>query len=144
MKHTSTHSTSQRQLRIGEEIRHVLSDLFRRGQFRDPDLHEVSITVSEVRVTPDLRAATAFVLPLGGSNFDIVMAALKRATPYFRGQVAQAINLRHAPTLTFRPDTSFEYARRIDTLLHSPEVERDLKRPGGDADGDGGDDRHGA
>ncbi|UKJ73941.1 30S ribosome-binding factor RbfA [Azospirillum brasilense] len=135
---------SQRQLRIGEEIRHALADLFRRGDFHDPELAELNVTVTEVRISPDLRNATAFVTPLGGGPMDETLSALRRAAPFLRGQVARAINLRHAPTLSFEADTSFDYAGRIDDILHSPAVARDVgyrslaDRVNGDDDEDDG------
>lgn len=126
---------TQRQLRVGEEIRHALADLFRRGDFHDPELAELNVTVTEVRISPDLRNATAFVTPLGGGHMDEALRALRRSAPFLRGQIARAINLRHAPTIGFEGDTSFDYAHRIDTILHSPEVARDLApHDGGDED----------
>ncbi|WP_114860365.1 30S ribosome-binding factor RbfA [Azospirillum brasilense] len=117
---------SQRQLRVGEEIRHALADLFRRGDFHDPELADLNVTVTEVRISPDLRNATVFVTPLGGGAMDETLTALRRAAPFLRGQVARAVNLRHAPTLSFEADTSFDYAGRIDDILHSPAVARDV------------------
>lgn len=132
---------SQRQLRIGEEIRHALADVFRRGDFRDPELQNLQVTVTEVRISPDLRNATAFVTPLGGEHVDEAVAALKRAAPFLRGQVARALNLRYAPMLGFEADTSFDYASKIATILHSPEVARDLgQRVNGGHDEDEADD----
>jgi len=120
---------SQRQLRVGEEIRHTLADLFRRGDFRDPELQDLNVTVTEVRVSPDLRAATAFVTPLGGEHMDETLAALKRASAFLRGQIARTINLRYAPTISFEADISFAYAGHIGELLNDPEVARDLAPP---------------
>jgi len=118
---------SQRQLRVGEEIRHILADLFRRGDFRDPELAALNITVTEVRVSPDLRAATAFFTPFGiGGNPAEALVVLKRAAPFLRGQIARSMKLRVAPTIGFEPDTSFDYAGHIATILHSPDVARDL------------------
>lgn len=128
---------SQRQLRVGEELRHALAALFQRGDFHDPELQSLRITVTEVRVSPDLSNATAFVTPLGGGHVDEALAALRRAAPFLRGQVARAVKLRHAPTLSFEADTSFDYASRIDSILHSPDVARDLtERVNGDDDHD--------
>ena len=121
-------AASQRQLRVAEEVRHVLSAVFTRHDIRDPDLAGETITVTEVRVSPDLKAATAFVARLGRSDIDALLPALKRAAPYLRGQVAHEMRLRIAPTLSFQADTALEYAMHIDTLLHRPEVARDLKR----------------
>ena len=117
---------SQRMLRVGEELRHALAGVLQRGDFHDPDLQGHLITVSEVRISPDLKNATAFVTPLGGGDMDAMLAALRRAGPFLRGQIVRAVNLRHAPTLSFEPDVSFEYAGRIDAILHSPDVARDL------------------
>lgn len=117
---------SQRQLRVAEEIRHVLAAAFARREIRDPELAGETITVTEVRVSPDLKAATAFVARLGRSDIDALLPALKRAAPFLRGQLAHAMRLRVAPTLAFQADTSLDYAMRIDQLLHRPDVARDL------------------
>jgi ribosome-binding factor A len=118
---------SQRQLRVAEEIRHVLAGLFERRDFRDPELAGAVITVTEVRIGPDLKHAVAFVARFGRSDVDLLLPALKRAAPYLRGQVAHALRLKFAPDLTFQPDTALEYATKIDRLLHAPEVARDLE-----------------
>jgi ribosome-binding factor A len=131
---------SQRMLRVGEELRHALAGVLQRGDFHDPDLQGHLITVSEVRISPDLKNATAFVSPLGGGDMDAMLAALRRAGPFLRGQIVRAVNLRHAPTLSFEPDVSFEYAGRIDAILHSPDVARDLEPRGGPRDKDEEDD----
>lgn len=120
---------TQRQLRVGEEIRHTLAEVFLRAEFRDPDLVGVSVTVSEVRISPDLRNATAFVLPLGGRDDATVLAALGRASAYLRGEIAKRLRLRFAPNLSFKRDDSFDEADRIDRLLHDPRVVADLGRP---------------
>ena len=117
---------SQRQLRVAEEIRHVLAELFERRDFRDPDLASAHITVTEVRMTPDLRHATVFVARLGRPDIDALLPALKRASAYLRGQVAHTIRLRSAPDLSFLADEALEYATKIDKLMHQPEVARDL------------------
>jgi ribosome-binding factor A len=117
---------TQRQLRVAEEIRHVLAGVFARGELHDPELAGVVITVTEVRIGPDLKRATAFVARLGRSDVDALLPALKRAAPFLRGQVAHALRLRFAPDLSFQPDTALEYATKIDRLLHQPEVARDL------------------
>lgn len=128
---------SQRQLRVGEELRHTLAALFQRGDFHDPDLEKLRITVTEVRVSPDLSNATVFITPLGGGHVDEALTALRRAASFLRGQVARAVKLRHAPTLSFEADTSFDYANHIATILHSPDVARDLtERVNGDGDHD--------
>jgi ribosome-binding factor A len=117
---------SQRQLRVAEEIRHVLAGVFARHELRDPDLADAEITVTEVRIGPDLKHAIAFVARLGRSDVDALLPALKRATPFLRGQVAHSLRLKFAPDLTFQPDTALEYATKIDRLLHAPDVARDL------------------
>ena len=117
---------TQRQLRVAEEIRHVLAGVFARQELRDPELADAVITVTEVRVGPDLKRATAFVSRLGRSDVETLLPALKRAAPFLRGQVAHALRLRFAPDLTFRSDAALEYATKIDRLLHAPEVARDL------------------
>jgi ribosome-binding factor A len=117
---------SQRQLRVAEEIRHVLAGLFARGEIRDPDLAGEQITVTEVRIGPDLKHAIAFVARLGRSDVDALLPALRRAAPFLRGQVAHVLTMKFAPVLSFQPDHALEYAMKIDRLLHLPEVERDL------------------
>jgi ribosome-binding factor A len=117
---------SQRQLRVGEELRHALVEILRENHARDPDLRDANVTVTEVKVSPDLSNATAFVMPLGGQKIEPTVAALNRASTYFRTLVARAVQLRHAPRISFALDTSFSYAEKIDGLLHAPEVQRDL------------------
>lgn len=120
---------SQRQLRVGEEIRHAVSRVLSRGDLRDPALQERSITVTEARVSPDLRNVTVFVMPLGGGGAgddEPIVAALNRAARYLRGQVAAEIQLKYAPSLVFKADKSFDAARRVDALLRSETVAPDL------------------
>lgn len=117
---------TQRQLRVAEEIRHVLAGVFARHEFRDPDLAGARITVTEVRLGPDMRHAIAFVARLGRSDIDVLLPALKRASPFLRGQVAHALRLRFTPELSFQPDLALEQAAAIERLLHTPEVARDL------------------
>jgi len=117
---------SQRQLRVGEELRHALVEILRNNHARDPDLRDANVTVTEVRLSPDLGNATAFVMPLGGQKAGSIIAALNRASTYFRTQAAHAMQLRHAPRISFALDTSFSYAEKIEGLLHAPEVQRDL------------------
>ncbi len=131
--------TSQRPLRVGEELRHALARIFERGELRDPALADATVTVTEVRVTPDLKNATAYVVPLGGANAAEIMAALGRSAPFLRRALAHEVKLRHAPALAFTLDTSFDYASRIDALLRTPTVERDLATPAGPESEDGGD-----
>jgi ribosome-binding factor A len=123
---------SQRQLRVGEELRHVLAQLLRPGEMRDPALFDANITVTEVQVSPDLRNATAFVMPLGGGNAADIIAGLRRSTPYLKGQIARRVQLRRVPSLSFMLDNAFDSAERIATLLHSEAVARDLQDKDGD------------
>jgi ribosome-binding factor A len=118
---------SQRQLRVGEELRHLLAELFERGDMRDPDLRGASITVTSVDVSPDLRNATAFVMPLGGQDEARLMAAMRRAAPWFRARVGERAGLRHAPEIRFELDKTFDEADRIGALLRRPDVARDIK-----------------
>lgn len=120
---------SQRQLRVGEEIRHVLAELLARDHVRDPDLRDVMITVTEVRISPDLKNATAFVTPLGGAGMETAVTALNRAAPYLRHELGRELRLRTLPSLSFQPDRSFDEASRIDSVLQRERVRRDLERP---------------
>lgn len=123
MKHASKQSArsgrerSQRQLRVGELLRHALVNVLESDRIRDPDLAGVSVTVTEVRVSPDLRNATAFVVPLGGGDTDSVVEALRRAAPYLRRLLADRVEIKRLPALSFEPDTSFDEAQRIEALL---------------------------
>ena len=128
-KKKSSVPAGQRQLRVGEEMRHALAEILREHHLDDPDLHDKIITVTEVRVSPDLRNATAFVMPLGGTDTEKTVEALNRASGYFRGELAHAINMRYAPTIRFRADATFEEASRIERILHDPSVARDLHPP---------------
>ena len=119
---------SQRQLRVAEEIRHVLADIFNRAEFRDPDLASAHVTVAEVRVGPDLKHATAFVSLLGRGDVAPVLPALRRAVPYLRRQMARSLRLRAVPNLSFQPDEAIDYATHVDDLLRSPDVARDLDK----------------
>lgn len=127
MKRGHFKGPSQRQLRVGEELRHVLAGMLARGEARDPDLSGVSVTVSEVRVSPDLRHATVYVLPLGGGGAENLLAGLERAAPYLRSRVARMVKLKFTPALVFKADTSFDYAGRIEDLLKEPAVARDVR-----------------
>ncbi|MFP6712146.1 MAG: 30S ribosome-binding factor RbfA [Rhodospirillales bacterium] len=117
MKKRSNRPPSQRQLRVGEELRHVLAQVIEREDLHDPDLDGVSITVSEVRISPDLSNATVFVTRLGGGKAEETVAALQRATPFLRHQIAQRVQLRRVPNLKFQADTSFDYAEHIGQIL---------------------------
>jgi ribosome-binding factor A len=124
---TASNAPTQRQLRVGEEIRHVLAGVFARREFRDPALADALITVTEVRISPDLRHATVFVARLGRSDVSALLPNLTRLGPYLRGILARDLRLRLAPDLAFQPDISIDYAQHVDELLHRPEVARDLK-----------------
>jgi ribosome-binding factor A len=125
---SGTPGGSQRQLRVGELVRHALADLLMRGEVHDPVIEGHLITIPEVRMTADLRLATVYVMPLAGRDTDDVIAAFERNKKFLRGEVAQQINLKFAPDLRFRVDDRFEEAARIDKLLRSPEVKRDLDK----------------
>ncbi len=118
---------SQRQLRVGEEIRHALADVLMRGDLPWPAGFDLpSITVAEVQVSPDLKNATVFVMPLGGVKLEETVRTLNNHVGFFRHMVAQKINLRYMPKLVFSPDRSFDYAKRISEILHDPKVAKDL------------------
>jgi ribosome-binding factor A len=117
---------SQRQLKVGEMIRHALADIFFRGEIVDEVLSRHSITVPEVRMSPDLKLATVYVLPLGGGEADEAVAHLEKHKRYLRGLLAKRVSMKFMPELRFRVDTSFEKSARIDELLASPKVARDL------------------
>ena len=119
---------SQRALRVGELVRHALADMLTRGEVHDPVLDAHMITVPEVRMSPDLRLATAYVMPLGGRDEKEVVAALDRNKRFLRAEIAHRVNLKFAPDLRFRIDDRFEEAMRIDKILHSPQVQRDLAK----------------
>jgi ribosome-binding factor A len=119
---------SQRQLRVGEELRHILSDVLRNGHFRDPDLADLVVTVTEVRISPDLKAATAFVMPLAGKDAPKIIAGLNRASAYIRTEAVKQINLRVAPSFSFKLDHSFDEAARVTKLLQQPAVRADLDK----------------
>jgi ribosome-binding factor A len=113
-------------LRVGEEIRHVLAELFVEGRLHDPELADLRITVTEVKVSPDLKNASAFVVPFGGGDPEALAQSLNHAAPFLRGEIAHALKLRFAPQIRFHPDKSFDRAQRLDQLFHSPEIARDL------------------
>jgi len=117
---------SQRQLRVGELIRHELADMFSRGDIHDPVIQSHLITVPEVRMSPDLRLATIYVMPLGGRDMEKVLEALERNKRYVRGEVGRRVNLKFAPEIRFRADDRFDEAERIQRLLQTPVVQRDL------------------
>ena len=130
----SAKGPSQRQLRVGEQVRHALVDVLQRGEIRDELLERTVISVSEVRMSPDLKIATAFVSPLGDVDGQAVVKALAKNARFIRGRTARSLRqMKYMPEFRFRLDTSFDNFRRIDELLHSPEVARDL---GHDDEGD--------
>jgi ribosome-binding factor A len=117
---------SQRQLRVGELIRHELADMLSRGDIHDPVIEGHLITVPEVRVSPDLRLATIYVMPLGGRDIEKVIEALDRNKRFVRGEIARRVNLKFAPEIRFHVDERFDEAERIEKLLRTPAVQRDL------------------
>lgn len=126
---TSTRGRGQRRRRVGEELRHVLTEILRTENLRDPGLEGASITVTEVSMSPDLRTATAYVMPLGGARVPEIIAGLRRCAAFLRGLAAHRLGLRYAPALSFALDHSFDEAERIRALLARPEVARDLRAP---------------
>jgi ribosome-binding factor A len=118
---------SQRQLRVGEIVRHAVADILVNGSVHDVDLEGHIITVPEVRMSPDLKLATIYVMPLGGRDTDKVIAALERNKKFLRGEVARRVNLKFAPDIRFRADERFDEAERIEKLLRTPAVQRDLE-----------------
>ena len=128
---------SQRQRRVGEAIRHALAAIVERGHFRDPELAGVSVTVTRVDVSPDLRHARVGVLRFGGGDSAALARALNRASAYLRRELAQLVRLRYAPELAFEADAGFERAAEIDRLLASPAVRRDLSPAGDESDEEG-------
>jgi ribosome-binding factor A len=117
---------SQRALRAGELVRHALAEILARGEVHDPVIEAHLITVPEVRMSPDLRLATVYIMPLGGQDAAAVLAALDRNKRYLRGEVAHRVNLKFAPDIRFLMDERFQEAERIERLLRSPQVRRDL------------------
>src|ERR1700750_2438063 len=117
---------SQRQLRVGEIVRHAIADLLSQGSVHDPDLEGHISTVPEVRMSPDLKLATVYVMPLGGRDTEVVLAALERNKKFLRGEVARRVNLKFAPDVRFRADDRFDEAERMEKLLRTPAVQRDL------------------
>jgi ribosome-binding factor A len=127
--HQKGHSASggsQRQLRVAETVRHAVAEILSQGSARDPDLEGHIITVPEVRMSPDLKLATVYVMPLGGRDMDVVLAALERNKKSLRGELARRVNLKFAPEIRFRVDERFDEAERIEKLLRTPAVQRDL------------------
>ena len=119
-------NASQRQLRVGELVRHAVAEMLTRGDVHDPVIEAHLITVPEVRMSPDLRLATVYVMPMGGRDAEQVVAAFDRHKKYMRTEIAHRVNLKFAPDIRFRVDDRFAEAERIEKLLRSPEVKRDL------------------
>jgi ribosome-binding factor A len=122
-----TNTLSQRQLRVGELVRHALADMLARGEVHDPVIEGHLITVPEVQMTGDLRLATIYIIPLGGRDSDVVLAALERNKRFLRGEIGRHVNLKFAPEIRFRLDERFDEAERIEKLLRTPAVRRDLE-----------------
>jgi ribosome-binding factor A len=127
-KRDSSPGGSQRQLRVGETVRHAIADILSQGSVHDPNLEGHIITVPEVRMSPDLKLATVYVMPLGGRDTEVVLAALEHNKKFLRGEVARRVNLKFAPEIRFRVDERFDEAERIEKLLRTPAVQRDLEQ----------------
>jgi ribosome-binding factor A len=131
-RHTTKPSgPSQRQLRVGEMLRHALSEILMRGEIRDPDLDDTPVTVTQVIPSPDMRHATVFCEPLGGKNADLIVAALNKHKGFVRGLLGKTIALKFTPELRFIEDKSFAEAQRIEDILKSSRVQRDLGKKDG-------------
>ena len=127
-KKSSAPGGSQRQLRVGEQVRHAMADILAHGSVHDADLEGHIITVPEVRMSPDLKLATIYVMPLGGRDTELVIAALERNKKFLRGDIARRVNLKFAPDIRFRVDERFDEAERIEKLLRTPAVQKDLEQ----------------
>jgi ribosome-binding factor A len=119
---------SQRALRVGELVRHAIAEMLTRGEVHDPVIEGHLITVPEVHMSPDLRLATVYIMPMGGRDAQAVLAAFERNKKFLRGEIAHRVNVKFAPDIRFRIDERFAEAERIDRLLHSPAVARDLEK----------------
>jgi ribosome-binding factor A len=119
---------SQRMLRVGEMIRHKLAELLVRGEIHDDVLASHVVSITEVRISPDLKIATAYVMPLGGQDTKAVLGALEKHKKFIRAEVAHTLNLKYAPDIRFREDETFDEVSRIDQLLHSEKVRRDVEK----------------
>ena len=136
-KKSSAPGGSQRQLRVGEQVRHAIAEILAQGSVHDADLEGHIITVPEVRMSPDLKLATIYVMPLGGRDTELVITALDRNKKFLRGEVARRVNLKFAPDIRFRVDERFDEAERIEKLLRTPAVQKDLdKNPDQNPDSD--------
>ena len=140
-RHDGPTGPSQRQLRVGEALRHALAEVLARNEIRDPDLDGVSVTVTQVKPSPDMRYATVYCEPLGGQNARAIVAALNRHKGFLRGEMGHRLTMKFTPDLRFVEDESFAEAQKIETILKSERVSRDLAAPDGEDDADdGGDD----
>jgi ribosome-binding factor A len=126
-RETGRGTGSQRQLRVGELVRHAIAEMLTRGDVHDPVIEGHLITIPEVRMSPDLKLATVYVMPMGGRDADEVVAAFDKHKKFLRAEIAHRVNLKFAPDIRFRVDDRFAEAERIDRLLRSPDVARDLK-----------------
>ena len=127
-KKSSASGGSQRQLRVGEQVRHAIAEILAQGSVHDADLEGHIITVPEVRMSLDLKLVTIYVMPLGGHDTEVVIAALERNKKFLRGEVARRVNLKFAPDVRFRVDERFDEAERIEKLLRTPAVQKDLEQ----------------
>ena len=135
MTKPTSSAPSQRMLRVGEQVRSAITQVLQRGEVRDDLIERTVISISEVRMSPDLKIATAFVTPLGVADHDIVIEALNRHAKYIRGRLGpQLRQMKYMPEVRFRDDTSFDNYKKIDALLRLPEVQRDLKDDDTDTD----------
>lgn len=125
-RHDNSRGPTQRQLRVGEMLRHALSEVLRENEIRDSDLEGVSVTITQIKPSPDMRYATVFCEPLGGENAKVIIAALNRHKGFLRGEMGHRISTKFTPDLRFVEDESFAEAQKIETILKSPEVQRDL------------------
>jgi ribosome-binding factor A len=135
MSRNKSRPPTQRQLRVGETLRHALAEIMERETFKDPDLAGLSITVTEVDPSPDLKQALVFVMRLGGGDMKPVLAGLERVKSFLRREVSKRVKLRYVPDLKFMADTTFDEAQHIDELMHRPEVARDLAGGRDESDG---------
>ena len=127
MSKATSSAPSQRMLRVGEQVRSALTQVLQRREINDPTIDDAVISISEVRMSPDLKIATAYITPLGNKNHDRIVAALNRNAKFIRGKMGPSLRqMKYMPEVRFRDDTSFENFRKIDELLKSPEVQRDL------------------
>ncbi|MER8713920.1 30S ribosome-binding factor RbfA [Mesorhizobium sp. M1295] len=137
MPRSTPSGPSQRMLRVGEQVRHALSEILQRGEILDPLIENTVVSVSEVRMSPDLKIATAFVSPLGAKDAGAVVEALNKHAKFVRGRVSGALRqMKYMPEFRFRLDTSYDNFQKINELLHSPEVARDLSADDKDKDKD--------